>query len=327
MDTRAKIMRCSWLAAGLALATASASLAQTYPQRPVRLVVGNAAGGADDFHGRLIAQKLTESLGQQLLVDNRGGSGGMVARSLVAKSPPDGHTLLLAAASMATSPHLYSKQQADSVRDFAPVSLVAKTYSVMVVHPSMPARTVKDFIALARGRAGKVNFGSTGIGGGPHLNAELFKAMAKIDATHIPYKGAGAGIYVDLLSGQLDFYIGPISTALAFINAGKVRPLAVTGATRSPKLPQVPTMAEAALPGYEMSGWYAVFVPAGTPSEVVTILNGALVKQLATAELRDALANVSSEARSSTPEELAKHLAAEIERYGGLLKLAGVQPQ
>lgn len=317
----------AWLVTSVVLAYAGVVHAQSYPAKPVRLVVGNAPGGSDDFHGRLVAQKLTEALGQQFLVDNRGGSGGMVSRSLVAKSPADGYTLLLAAASMATSPHLYSKQQADSVRDFAPVSLVAKTYSVMVVHPSMPAKTVKDFIALARGRAGKVNFGSTGVGGGPHLNAELFCNMAKVQATHIPYKGAGAGIYVDLLSGQLDFYIGPISTALTFINASKVRPLAVTGAQRSPKLPEVPTMAEAALPGYEMSGWYAIFVPVGTPSDVVATLNAALVRQLAAAELRDALANVSSEARSSTPDELAQHLKSEIERYGRILKLAGIQPQ
>jgi len=250
-----------------------------------------------------------------------------VARSLVAKAPADGHTLLLAAASMAASPYLYARQQADSVRDFAPVSLVAKTFSVMVIHPSVPARTVKEFIALARSRAGKVNFGSTGVGGGPHLNAALFLSMAKIEATHIPYKGAGAGIYVDLLSGQLDFYIGPISTALSFIGAGKVRPLAVTGTSRSPKLPDVPTMAEAALPAYEMSGWYAIFVPAGTPNEVIASLNAALVKQIATPEMREALLARSSEPRSSTPEELAKHLAVEIERYGHLLKLAGVKPQ
>jgi len=311
---------------GAALTSTDAN-AQAYPTRPVRLVVGNAPGGSDDFHGRLVAQRLTESFGQQFVVDNRSGSGGMVARTVVAKAAADGYTLLLGAASMATSPHLYSKQQADSVRDFAPVSLVAKTYAVLLVHPSVPAKTAKEFIALARTRAGKLNFGSTGVGGGPHLNAELFCNMAQIKATHIPYKGAGAGIYVDLLAGQLDFYIGPISTALAFINAGKVRPLAVTGATRSAKLPDVPTMAEAALPGYEMSGWYAIFVPAGTPHDIVTSLNSVLVKQLASPELRDGYANVSSEARSSTPEELAKYLASEIERYGRILKLAGIQPQ
>jgi tripartite-type tricarboxylate transporter receptor subunit TctC len=289
-------------------------------------VVANAPGGADDFHGRLLAQKLTEALGQQFLVDNRSGSGGMVARAFVVKSPPDGYTILLGSVSMAAFPLLY-KTTLDPVRDFAPVSMLANTHSVMVVHPAVPAKTVKEFIALARSRAGKVNFGSTGVGGGPHLNAELFKSMAKIEATHIPYKGAGAGIYVDLLAGQLDFYIGPMSTALGYINSNKVRPLAVTTARRAAKLPNVPTMMEAGLPAYEMTGWYGVYAPAGTPQDVITILNSAMVKQLATPELREPLINAASEPVSSTPEGLAKRLLEDLERYKTIVRLAGIQPQ
>lgn len=311
----------------IGLLAAAGVHAQSYPAKPVRLIVANAPGGSDDQHGRLIAQKFTESFGQQFLVDNRAGSGGIVARGFVAKSPADGYTLLLGAASMASYLHMYVKPPGDPVRDFAPVSLVAKTHSVLIVHPSIPARSVKEFIALARTRGNTLNFGSTGVGAGPHLNAELFLSMARIKATHIPYKGAGAGLYVDLLSGQLDFYFGPIISALPHIAAGKVRPLAVSGTTRAAKLPQVPTVAEAALPGFEMSGWYAIFVPAGTPQDIIASLNAALVKQLATPSMREALIKVNSEPRSSTPAELAKHLADDIERYRGIIRLAGIVPQ
>jgi tripartite-type tricarboxylate transporter receptor subunit TctC len=306
---------------------ASTGSGQAYPAKPVRLVVANAPGGSDDQHGRLIAQKLTESFGQQFLVDNRSGSGGLLARTFVAKSAADGYTLLLGAASMAISQHLVAKPVGDPVRDFAPISLVAKTHSVLIVHPSLPARTVKELIALARVRGNTLNYGSTGVGAGPHLNAELFLSMAKIKATHIPYKGAGAGLYVDMISGQLDFYFGPIITALPHIASGKVRALAVSGTTRAAKLPNVPTVAEAALPGYEMSGWYGVFAPAGTPTDIIALLNGALVKQLAAQPLREALIAVNSEPRSSTPAELAKLLAEDIERYRRIVKLAGIAPQ
>jgi tripartite-type tricarboxylate transporter receptor subunit TctC len=306
---------------------ASTGSGQAYPVKPVRLVVANAPGGSDDQHGRLLAQKLTESFGQQFIVDNRSGSGGIVARLFVSKSAADGYTLLLGGASFAIHPHLYAKPIGDPIRDFAPVSLVAKTYSVLIVHPSIPAHTVKAFIALARTRGNTLNYGSTGVGGGPHLNAELFLSMAKIQATHIPYKGAGAGLYVDMISGQLDFYFGPIISALPHIASGKVRALAVSGTNRAAKLPQVPTMAEAALPGYEMSGWYGVYAPAGTPNDIITALNAALVKQLATPSLREALIAVNSEPHSSTPAELAKHLADDLERYRRIVKLAGITAQ
>lgn len=311
----------------LVCAWAMAAGAQNYPNKPVRLIVANAPGGSDDTHGRLLGQRLAEHFGQPFVIENRSGSGGAVARAFVAKSPADGYTLLLAAHSSAAAPHLYAKAQVDPVKDFTAVSLVAITHQVMVIHPSVPAKTVKEFIALARTRQGKLNFGSTGVGGGPHLNAELFLTMAKLKATHIPYKGAGAGIYVDLLAGQLDFYIGPISTALAYINAGRVRPLGVTGSSRAAKLPDVPTIAEAALPGYEMSGWYAIFVPAGTPVEVIASLNAALVKQIASPQLREAYLALSTEPKSSTPEAMAKHLIDDIEKYGRIIKLAGIQPQ
>jgi tripartite-type tricarboxylate transporter receptor subunit TctC len=325
MTSGAVRLRC---VACLALtAVAAQGHAQPYPVKPVRLVVANAPGGSDDQHGRLLAQKLTESFGQQFLVDNRSGSGGLLARMFVAKSAADGYTLLLGAASMAISQHLVAKPVGDPVRDFAPISLVAKTHSVLVVHPSIPAKTVKEFIALARVRGNTLNYGSTGVGAGPHLNVELFLSMARIKATHIPYKGAGAGLYVDMISGQLDFYFGPIISALPHIASGKVRALAVSGTTRAPKLPDVPTVAEAALPGYEMSGWYGVYAPAGTPAEIIQSLNAALVKQLATPQLREALIAVNSEPHSSSPAELAKHLADDIERYRRIVKLAGIQAQ
>lgn len=305
---------------------AAGAMAQGYPSKPVRLIVANAPGGSDDTHGRLLGQRFAEHYGQPFVIENRSGSGGAVARAFVAKSPADGYTLLLAAHSSAAAPHLYPKASSDPVKDFTAVSLVAITHQVMVIHPSVPARTVKEFIALARNRQGKLNFGSTGVGGGPHLNAEMFLTMAKLKATHIPYKGAGAGIYVDLLAGQLDFYIGPISTALSYIGSGRVRALAVTGSSRAAKLPDVPTMAEAALLGYEMSGWYAVFVPAGTPPDIVASLNAATVKQVASPQLRDAYLAMSTEPRSSTPEEMSKRLADDIEKYGRVIKLAGIQP-
>lgn len=314
------------LVGSFVLAWATGAGAQGYPNKPVRLVVGNAPGGSDDTHGRLLCQRLAEHFGQPCIVDNRSGSGGIVARTFVAKSPADGYTLLLAAHSSATSPHLYPKALNDPVKDFAPVSLVAITHQVLVIHPAVPAKTVKEFIALARTKQGKLNFGSTGVGGGPHLNAEMFLSMAKLKATHIPYKGAGAGIYVDLLAGQLDFYIGPISTALSYINAGRVRALGVTGASRAAKLPDVPTIAEAALPGYEMTGWYGVFVPVATPPEIVTTLNAALVKQIASPQFREAYLAMSTEPKSSTPEEMAKRLADDIEKYGRIIKTVGIQP-
>lgn len=322
-------MRQRGIAAGIVVLSIGATevRAQPYPSKPLRLVVGNAPGGSDDTHGRLLCQRLAEHYGQPCIVDNRSGSGGAVARAFVAKSPADGYTLLLAAHSSAAAPHLYPKAQVDPVKDFAPVSLVAITHQVMVVHPAVPAKTVKAFIALARTRDGKLNFGSTGVGGGPHLNAELFLTLANLKATHIPYKGAGAGIYVDLLAGQLDFYIGPISTALAYIGSGRVRPLAVTGASRASKLPDVPTMAEAALPGYEMSGWYGIFVPANTSAETVTSLSAALMKQIASPQLREAYLALSTEPKSSTPEEMAKRLVDDIAKYGRIIKLAGIQPQ
>jgi len=313
-------------AAGIVLLLASAwAGAQGYPNKPVRLVVGNAPGGSDDTHGRLLCQRLAEHFGQPCIVDNRSGSGGAVARAFVAKSPPDGYTLLLAAHSSAAAPHLY-RGQSDPVKDFAPVSLVAITHQVLVIHPSVPAKSVQEFIALARTKQGKLNFGSTGVGGGPHLNAEMFLSMAKLKATHIPYKGAGAGIYVDLLAGQLDFYIGPISTALSYINAARVRALGVTGSSRAAKLPDVPTIAEAALPGYEMSGWYGVFVPVNASAEIVAALNTGLVKQIATPQFREAYLAMSTEPKSSTPEEMAKKLADDIEKYGRIIKAIGIQP-
>ena len=303
---------------------AASAWSQSYPSKPVRIVVAFVPGGADDFHGRVTAQKLTELLGQQFVVENRGGAGGFVGWEYVAKSPPDGYTLLLGGGSLTTVPSLRPNASFDVLRDFTPISLISTFGLVLVVHPSVPVYGVRDLIALARKQPGKLNYASSGAGATPHLSAELFKSMAKIDITHIPYKGSTPA-YVDLMSGQVDMYFGVMAGALPHINSRKVRALGVTALNRNPLLPDLPTIAEVALPGYEVSSWYALMGPGGLPREVVTRLNDAVAKAIATPDFRDRLVKSGSEPQASTPDKLAALMRENVAKFGRIIKSAGIK--
>lgn len=299
--------------------------AQSYPTKPVRIVVAFAAGGGDDYVGRLIAQKLTEVLGQQVIVENRPGAGGLVGWEYVAKSAmPDGYTLALGGGSMTTVSSLRSKPPFDVLRDFTPISLISTTSFVLVIHPSVPARTVKELITLARARPGKLNYASPGSGALGHLSAELFKSMARLDIVHIPYKG-GSPAYVDLMSGQVDMYFAPLASVLPHLLSGKVRALGVTGGKRAMVLPDVPAIAEAALPGYELSGWYAIHGPGGVPRDIVNRLNAAIHKVVATPDVRERLLNVGSEPQTNTPQQMAEMMKAGVDKFGKIIRIAGIR--
>ena len=301
-----------------------AATAQGYPVKPVRIVVAFVAGGGDDFHGRLIAQKLTELLGQQVIVENRGGAGGFVGWEYVAKAAPDGYTLLLGGGSLTTVPSLRPNPPFDVLRDFTPISLIATFGLVLVVHPSVPAKSVKELIALARAQPGKLNYASSGAGATPHLSAELFKSMAKVDIVHIPYKGSTPA-YVDLMAGQIDMYFGVMAGALPHIRSGKVKALGVTGARRAASAPNVPTIAEAGLPGYELTSWYALMGPGGMPPEIVGRLNGAVRKAIAMPDVRERLLNAGSEPEVNSPEQMAAMVKANVDKFGRIIRTAGIK--
>lgn len=298
--------------------------AERYPVKPVRLVVGFSPGGTDDIHARLLAQKMTESLRQQVIVENRAGAGGVIGQDSVAKAAPDGYTLLFAGPAIVIAPNLYPKMPYDLMRDLTPVSRVVAFMAVLVVHPSVPAKSVKELIALARSKPGKLSFASSGAGAVPHLSGELFKQMAKVDITHIPYKG-GAPAFVDLIGGQVDMYFGLMGGAVSYIAAGKVRPLAVTSAARSRALPDVPTMAEAGLPSYDLSGWYAMMAPSATPRDIISQLNAAVVNAVGSPDLQERLLKLGSEPAFSTPEQMLLRLREDMTKFSQLIKTAGVK--
>ena len=298
--------------------------AERYPVRVIRMVVTFPPGGNDDIHGRLLAQKMTELLGQQVIVDNRAGAGGIIGQDSVAKAAPDGYTLLFAGTAIVLAPSLYPKMPYDLMRDLTPVSQLVTFILVLVVHPSVPARSVKELIALARARPGKLNFASSQAGALPHLTGELFKQRAKIDIVHIPYKG-GAPAYVGLIGGQVDMYFGPMGSAMSYITAGKVRPLAVTGLTRAKTLPDIPTMAEAALPGFDITGRYALIVPSATSRDIISQLNAAVVKAVGSSDLQERLLKLGSEPASSTPEQMLQRLREDMTKFSQLIKTAGVK--
>jgi len=306
---------------------AGACHAQPYPNKPVRLVHGFASGSAIDVFSRPLAQKLSEALGQQVVVDGRPGATGMIANDLVAKSAPDGYTLLAAPGSaMAATPHLY-KVPYDSLRDFAPVIQLSTFSYVLVAHPAVPAKTARDLIALAKTRREPLTYGSTGVGSGFHLAGELFASMAGIQLLHVPYRGGGSAAIVDLVAGRVDLMWDSLAVVLPQMRAGKLRAIGVTGARRAAALPDVPAIAESGLPGYEMIGWHGIFAPAGTPREIVDRLNAAIAKILATAEIRELWNTQAMEIVPSTPEQFAARLRFDFERYGKLIKTSGIKIQ
>jgi tripartite-type tricarboxylate transporter receptor subunit TctC len=297
---------------------------QTYPVRPIRLVVTAAPGGGDDFQGRLVAQGLSELLGQQCLVDNRPGGGAMIGREFVARALPDGYTILLAGGAMGAIPALRPAAKLDVLRDFTPLSQISSYPLVLVVHPSVPAKSVKELIALGRARQGKLTYGSSGVGQMPNLSMELFKSMAKIDILHVPYKGS-APAYTELMSGSVDLLFSVVASAMPQIRNEKVRPLGVTTAKRATILPDTPTITESGLPGYEMPSWMGVYGPPGMPREIVSRLNSSLHKIMAMPDVIKRMQHMGLEPETNSPEQMAERLKQDVGRLGKIIRDAGIK--
>jgi tripartite-type tricarboxylate transporter receptor subunit TctC len=298
---------------------------QNYPNRPIRLIVATAPGGGTDAVARLYAPKLGELLGQQVVVENRAGANALIGADVVAKAPPDGYTLLFATGQHTANPSLVKKMPHDPIKDFAPVSLVLQAPYFLVVHPSIPARSVKEFIAVAKAKPNQLNFGSGGIGSTNHLSGELLKTMTGIQMVHVPYKGISLAL-ADLIGGHLDLMFPAIASGLPYHRSGRLRGLGITSPRRHPSAPEVPAIAET-VPRYESRSWYGVLAPAATPRDIVTRLNGALVKLTNTPELRDALIAMGTDPETNTPEEFAQFLRDEVVRSARVIKAAGVSPE
>ncbi len=302
-------------------AAAAQNSVSSYPAKPIRLILPFPPGAPSDLVGRLVGQRLAEQLGENVIPDNRPGAGGNVAMAAVAKAPPDGYTLTVTSPVLALSPALYKSLQYDPLRDFAPVARLATIENVMLVHPSVPVKTLKDFIALARAKPGKLNFGSGGPGTTNHLANELLKHLEKIDMVHVPYKGATVAT-VALIGGEVDEVIVSVASVLPLINAGKVRPLAVLSENRLATLPNVPTSKEAGYPNFQMSIWYGLFAPAGTPRDIVMKLHREVVKGMESKEARDKMAAAGIDAWPGTPEQLGALLKSEMARYATIAEAA-----
>jgi tripartite-type tricarboxylate transporter receptor subunit TctC len=316
----------AWHAAAFAFAAAVAAApaaAQSYPSGPLRIVVPFTPGGGTDILARLIAQKLNEAWGQPAVVDNRPGASGTVGTAFVAKAAPDGHTLLVVPAGYAGNPSLYRNLPYQN-RDLAPVSRLASGPLTLVVHPSLPAKSVKELIAFARKRPGEINFGSSGAGTLPHLSAELFNSMSGIKMVHVPYKGAGAAI-TDVMAGRVPVYFMNILQSVSLIKAGRLRALGVTTPERSPIAPGIPSIAEAGLKGFDMTNWYGLLVPAATPRGAVSRLNAEVVRILQLPELKSRLAQDGMAVVASTPEQFSEFLVRETAKFERVIETAGIK--
>ena len=298
--------------------------AQSYPTKAVRLILPFPPGGPTDILGRVISQKMTEFIGQPMIVDNRGGAGGNLGVELAAKAPPDGYTLVLSSPLIAISPSLYEKLNYDPAKDLAPIARVANIDNVMIVHPSVPAKTLKEFIALARARPGKLNFGSGGSGTTTHLASEILKNITKIDIVHVPYKGTGVAL-IGLMGGQVDMLVMAVAACAGQIQGGKVRALAVLSDKRSSVIPKVPTSKEAGIDNFEVPIWYGILAPAATPREIITRLNTEFTKTLKSPDVREKFAGAGVEPATSTPEEFASFIKSETVRYGKVIKATGIK--
>jgi tripartite-type tricarboxylate transporter receptor subunit TctC len=314
-----------WTLGALLACIAFGASAQSYPNRSIRLVVPFPAAGTTDILARAVAQKLTESLGQSVVVDNRPGAAGNIGSDLVAKSPPDGYTLLMGTVGThAINPSLYSKMPYDHIKDFVPVVLVAGVPNVLVVNPALPINSVADLIKLAKEKPGTINFASSGSGTSIHLSGELFKTMAGVDMTHVPYKGSAPAL-TDLMGGQVQIMFDNLPSSLAQIRAGKLRAIAVTSMTRAPALPNVPTISESGLPGFEASSWFGVLAPAGTPAPIVARINAEVNKWLQSADAREKLLSQGAEAAGGSPEQFATFIRAETEKWAKVVKASGAK--
>jgi tripartite-type tricarboxylate transporter receptor subunit TctC len=326
MRFRADVRATALIAAalGLSLVTESALVhAQSYPARPIRFIVPNAAGGTTDLVARTVAQKVSESIGQQLIVDNRPGSGGIVATEMVAKSTADGYTLLMATiGNMAISPHLYAKLGYDPVRDFSPVTQLASAAYMLIGHPAVPAQSVKALVALAKSRPGQLNYASAGSGTGSHLAAELFKSVAQVDIVHVPYKGGTPGL-LDVIAGNVQIMFNGIPSSMPHLKSARVKAFAVTTPARSPAAPELPTVAESGYPGAEATSWTGVLAPAGTPPAVLTRLHAEFTKVLKDPEIQTRLSADGAVPVGSTPQQFAQYIRSELVKWGKVVKASG----
>ncbi len=298
--------------------------AQQYPDKPVRLVVPFAPGGTSDLLARIIAAPLWQSLGQPVVADNRPGAGSNIGAEIVANANPDGYTLLMGTPALASNPALYGKVKYDPVRSFEPVTLVAEVPVVLVVHPGVPAKSISELIALAKAQPGKLNFGSSGYGGIGHLVGESFKSATGVNIVHVPYKGNGPAL-VDLMAGVLTLTFSDLAGASPYIKAGRMRPLAIASARRTPSMPELPTMSEAGVPGFQAASWFAVFATGGTPKPVVNRLSAEIVKIIRTPDVRERLNGLGFDVVGNTPEELAAFLKLEIAKWTRVVKESGAK--
>lgn len=313
-------------AAVLLSLTSIATHAQKYPVKPIRMIVGYAPGGGSDIMGRLMAQQMTEAFGQQVVVENRPGAAQNVAADYIAKQPADGYTLFLSSAALGVNISLYPKLNHHPQKDFAPVAVFATAPNLLLVHPSYPAKNVREFIAVARKNPGKLNFSSSGSGSAQHLSGELLKIQIGVDITHVPYKGSAPSMTA-LASGEVDFSFNNIPSSQPLMTPGRVRALGITSVKRSPLLPELPTMDESGLKGFVTQTWYGVLVPAGTPAEVVNALNAVIVKTVQKPEFRDRLSQMGADPLTESPEFFRTMLAQEIERWAKVVKLSRAKPE
>lgn len=302
-------------------------LAQTpYPTRAVRLIVPSSPGGGTDISARILAPQLTQFLGQQVIVENRPGAGTMIGGEAVARAAPDGYTLLMGISTLAINPAMYKKVSYDALKDLAPVSQAVSLSNVLVVHPSLPPRNVKEFVAFVKARPGLINFASAGVGTSPHLSMELLLVLAKLNMVHVPYKGSGPGV-TDLVAGHVPVMMPNMLSAQPHIKTGRLRALGVTGIKRAPGAEDIPTIAEAGVPGYEAVQWYGVLAPAATPRDIITKLHAGVVRALQNPDVRQRLLNDGAEPVGSSPEEFAAYLRSETEKWAKVIKAAGIKPE
>lgn len=325
MQNSARYFSPIFLGAMALLSAATGAQAQSWPSRPIRFIVPFPPGGGTDVNARIMAPRLAAALGQQVVVENRPGAGGMLGTELVAKSAPDGYNMVIATIGpIAINPSLYSKMTYDPAKELAPVSITGEVPNGLVVHPTLPAKSVKELIALAKQRPRELNYGSSGPGAGDHLAGEMLSVMTGIRMTHVPYKG-GPPAMVDLMSGNIQLIFATLATGMPYIRAGRVRTLAVAGGQRFPLLPDVPTVAEAGVPGFAINNWAGVFVAGGTPRPVIERLNAEVVKALAPADVRQKLLEMGLVAGTNTPEQFVSYIQAETARWAKVVKDAGIR--
>jgi len=314
-----------FIAVFLATAFVPSAAAQSWPAKPVRFIIAQAPGGQNDVQVRILGQKLAEALGQPMVYDNRAGAGGQIGFELLAQTPPDGYTIAMGSIStLAVIPMMPRKPRYDPLRDFAPVTLVSTSPYVVTTHPSIPARTLRQFVLLAKAQPGAIAFASSGVATGIHLVTELFMMTAGIKMVHVPYKG-GAPAATDLIAGQVAVMFNNVITAVPHVKAGKLRALAVTTASRSPAVPETPTVAESGYPGFESNSWQGIVTRAGTPGPVIARLNSEAVKVLRSPEVRDPLASQGNDIAASSPEEFLTYIRSEMEKWGKVIQTAGVR--